>query len=186
MNNNNVNNNLIISLLTLLLIILLGDLYLLNTQITTLLNLIHDQSIKIQELENLIKKESVVSSDANTTLKVITGVVAFIGIIVVLVYFGGVDMDLITTNINTTANQVVELINKKNSLDGSNIETVWIHERKIAEESLNYLNSKFDLMESKLSTILNNIYTMASSHDYNKLINNYDKTSTIIKSTTIK
>lgn len=168
--------NLLIILLILLLIIisiLIGDIYILNLQVSNLLDILNDQSLKIEKLEKAILIETSKTDLNQIPIKMIFGTVLVSCLVVMIMYFSGIDSTSIVNTMNVSSNQLVELVNNQIKTESHHFNTLINHEKLLTQNLLEHLNTCFNLLESKIKVLGSNLLNSTANKDYNSILS-YD------------
>ena len=162
--------NIVLFMLIIILGILIGDIYFLNLQISNLLQILNDQSIKIDNLEKTIRIESTKSDLNQLPIKMILGAVVVMGLTVVFLVYGGFDTAAIADSLNISSNQVVELLNNQINTERQHFLTIIQNEKVMNSGILGHIDVCVNKLESKLKVLSSNALNNSTSTNFNDML----------------
>ena len=173
--------NIVLFMLIIILGILIGDIYFLNLQISNLLQILNDQSIKIDNLEKTIQIESTKSDLNQLPIKMILGAVVVMGLTVVFLVYGGFDTAAIADSLNISSNQVVELLNNQINTERQHFLTIIQNEKVMNSGILGHIDVCVNKLESKLKVLSSNVLNNSTSTNFNDMLSYVGKKAPVWK-----
>lgn len=125
---------------------------------------------KLETLEHTTNIESDKSSVNLESNKWIIGTITISIIILAVIYFGGIDPGAMSNALNSSSNQMVELINTQNNTEAHHFKTLVEGQKDMSNSILTEVINQSKIIGEKLNVIINNLMKTTSKADLNDLL----------------